>query len=76
MVAEMAYRVNAKFKDGSTNGPMTDIVAEPAPHCGDTISVSRHGHDVAVKVIAVWTPSSKTAGRDGSGLVMVEACEI
>jgi hypothetical protein len=55
---------------------MTDIVAEPAPHCGDTISVSRHGHDVAVKVIAVWTPSSKTAGRDGSGLVMVEACEI
>lgn len=72
----MAYRVNAQFKDGPTDGSLTDVVAAPTPRCGDTISVSRHGHDVPVRVTAVWTPSSRVPGGGKDTLVMVEAREI
>lgn len=72
----MAYRINAQFKDGSTNGPLTDVIAANPPKCGDTISVTRGGNRVPVKVTAVWTPSSRPPNRATDGLVMVEAREI
>jgi hypothetical protein len=72
----MAYRVNTQFKDGSTNGFLLDVVAAPAPQYGDTIFVSRHGQDVPVRVIAVWTPSADSHVRDAGALIMVEAREI
>jgi hypothetical protein len=72
----MAYRVTTQFKDGSTNGFLLDVVAAPAPRYGDTIFVSRHGQDVPVRVIAVWTPSADPHSRDAGALVMVEAREI
>jgi hypothetical protein len=74
----MAYRVNAKFKDGSTNGPLADIVAEQPPHAGDTISVSKQGEPVLVLVTAVWTPWQKSrshAGPVADPLIVVEARE-
>ena len=69
----MAYRVNATFKDGLKDGFLSDVIADPAPHYGDTIFVSRHGRDVSVRVTAVWTPAAKPRG---GALVMVEAQEI
>jgi hypothetical protein len=72
----MAYRVNAVFKDGLTDGFLVDVIAAPAPHYGDTIFVNRRGHDVPVRVTAVWTPAAKPASREKSTLVMVEAQEI
>ena len=72
----MAYRVNTQFKDGSTSGPLTDVIAANPPRCGDTISVTRGGENVPVKVTAVWTPSSRLPNRAADGLVMVEAREI
>lgn len=72
----MAYRVNALFKDGSTNGSPADVIAAAPPHCGETISVVHGGHDVTLKVTAVWTPAAKPPGRPDTGLIMVEAHEI
>jgi hypothetical protein len=72
----MAYRVNVQFKDGSSNSPLADLVAATPPRCGDTITVARHGLPVAVRVTAIWTPSSKLRGPTIDGLVMVEAREI
>jgi hypothetical protein len=43
---------------------------------GETISVNQHGREVFVKVIAVWTPSSKLSKRTSDGMIMVEAREI
>jgi hypothetical protein len=72
----MAYRVNALFKDGTTNGAMTDVIAAQPPRRGETISVSRGERDVPMKVTAVWTPSANGPGKHGEGLVMVEASEV
>jgi hypothetical protein len=72
----MAYRVNAQFKDGSTNGPLADVVAAAPPHPGDIVSVGRHGGQVSLRVTAVWVPSSRPPHRRSDGLVMVEALEI
>jgi hypothetical protein len=72
----MAYRVNTKFKDGIRENFLSDVIAEPSPHYGDTIFVSRHGQDVPVLVTAVWTPSSRPQGSVLGALVMVEAREI
>jgi hypothetical protein len=72
----MAYRVNAQFKDGSTNGSPADVIAAAPPRCGETISVSRGDRDVAMKVTAVWTPSAKMPGKHAEGLIMVEAREV
>lgn len=70
----MAYRVNARFKDGSTNGPLADIVADEPPHYGETISISKHGHVVSVLVTAVWTPCVKSPSGSPP-LIVVEAHE-
>jgi hypothetical protein len=75
-MVKMAYRINAQFTDGFLNGWLSDIVAAPAPRCGETISVSRFGRDVAMCVTAVWTPSKKFRGKDTAVVVMVEACEV
>ena len=72
----MAYRVNAQFKDGSTNGSPADVIAAAPPHCGETISVRSGDRDVTMKVTAVWTPTAKALGRQAEGLIMVEAREI
>jgi len=72
----MAYRVNVQFKDGSTNGLLSDVVAAPPPRRGDTISVAKRGQPVSVRVTAIWTPSAKLPGPKLDGLVMVEAREI
>ena len=72
----MAYRVNAQFKDGSTNGALADVVAATPPRPGDIVSVGRHGEHVPLQVIAVWTPSSRPPFRHTEGLVTVEAREI
>ena len=72
----MAYRVNALFKDGTTNGAMTDVIAAPPPRCGETIRVNRGEREVPMKVTAVWTPSAKLPGKHADGLVMVEASEV
>ena len=72
----MAYRVNAKFTDGFSNGWLSDIVAAQVPRCGETISVNRFGRDVFLCVTAVWTPSAKLASKDLTTVVMVEASEI
>jgi hypothetical protein len=69
----MAYRVNAQFRDGSTNHALADVVGAPLPRPGDTIAIARHGRSVPMRVIATWTPSSKL---QGDGLVMVEVREI
>ena len=69
----MAYRVNAQFKDGSTNSARLEVVDAPLPRPGDTVAVTRQGLPVSMRVIAIWTPSSKLRG---DGLVMVEAREI
>ncbi len=71
----MAYRVNAHFTDGFLNGWLSDIVAAPVPHCGQTISVNRYGRDIAMCVTAVWTPSAR-ASRGEPDIVMVEATEL
>ena len=70
----MAYRIKAKFKDGTTTGAFADIVASPTPRRGDTISVRWHGQDVPVEVTAVWIPASKVA--EVGGVVMIEAREL
>jgi hypothetical protein len=70
----MAYRVNARFKDGSTNGPLADIVAATPPRYGETISVSKQGQAVSVLVTAVWTPSLKSPSGP-EPLIVVEARE-
>lgn len=75
-MVEMAYRINAQFTDGFLNGWLSDIVTAPAPRCGETIPVSRHGRDVALCVTAVWTPSAKLQGKDAAVVVMVEAREV
>jgi len=72
----MAYRINAKFKDGTTSGPVADIVAAEPPHYGDNICISLRGHDVAMLVTAIWTPAVNFANPAGSTLIMVEAREI
>ena len=72
----MAYRVNVQFKDGSTNDPLADVVADMLPRCGDTIVVVRQGRPVPARVIAIWTPSSRLSGPRIDGQVMVEAREI
>ena len=69
----MAYRVNAQFRDGSTNSALADVIDAPPPRRGDTIAVARHGRSVPMRVIATWTPSSKLRS---DGLTMVEAQEI
>jgi hypothetical protein len=72
----MAYRVHAKFKDGSTSGPLADVVADTPPHFGDTISVSKQGHPVPVLVTAIWTPAPKFPRQEAETLIVVEAREI
>lgn len=72
----MAYRINAQFTDGFSSGWLSDIVATPAPHCGETISVSRYGQDVAMCVTAIWAPSPKLQGKDTAVVVIVEAREV
>jgi hypothetical protein len=69
----MPYRLNAQFRDGSTNNPHTNVVETPAPRCGDTIAIARHGQSVPMRVIATWTPSTR---MKSDGLTMVEAREI
>ncbi len=71
----MAYRINTLFKDGSTSGPLVDIVAAPPPRCGDTLCIDRNGGRVSVRVTAVWTPSRPPNPRR-EALIMVEASEI
>lgn len=70
---QMAYRLNAQFKDGSTNSDRVEVVDAPLPRLGDTISIVRHDRPVAMRVTAIWTPSSKL--RNNS-LVTVETSEI
>ena len=72
----MAYRVNAKFRDGTTSGPFADVIAAEPPHHGDTIRINRRGRDVAMIVTAVWTPAVKPAGPAADALIMVEAREV
>jgi hypothetical protein len=69
----MAYRVNARFRDGYQDGWLSDVVAAEVPRCGEVISVNRFGRDVALFVTAIWTPSSK---KGDSPTVMVEAREV
>lgn len=68
----MAYRVNARFKDGSINAQAC-VVDAPLPRRGDTVTIARHGLSVCMRVVAIWTPSTKFRG---DGLRMVEATEI
>ena len=72
----MAYRVNAHFTDGLSNGWLSDVVAAPVPHCGETIHVNRYGREIAMCVTAVWTPSAKTHKGADPAIVMVEAREM
>jgi hypothetical protein len=72
----MAYRVNAQFTDGFLNGWLSDVVAAPAPKCGETISVSRYGRDIPLCVTAVWTPSAQLQKPGAEAVVMVEAREV
>jgi hypothetical protein len=71
----MAYRVNARFKDGIQDGWLSDVVAAEVPRCGEIISVNRFGRDVSLFVTAIWTPSAKLK-RDDSPTIMVEAREV
>jgi hypothetical protein len=71
----MAYRVNARFKDGYQDGWLSDVVAAEVPRCGEMISVNRFGRDVALFVTAIWTPSDKLKESD-SPTIMVEAREV
>lgn len=72
----MAYRINARFTDGFSHGWLSDVVAAPAPRCGEIIAVSRYGREVALYVTAVWTPSVRLQGKDNAAVVMVEAREV
>lgn len=72
----MAYRINAKFKDGTTSGPLTDIVAAEPPHYGDTICINRQGYDVTMLVTAIWTPMVNCTSPAARALIMVEAREV
>ena len=72
----MAYRVNAHFKDGSTNGPLADVVAAAPPPYGGTIVVMKNGCPVPFLVTAIWTPARQSRGPRIEGLVMIEAREI
>ena len=69
----MTYRVNAQFKDGSTNSGFVQIADAPLPHLGDTISIVRHGQPVSMRVTAIWTPSSKLRNNN---MTVVETSEI
>ena len=66
----MTYRVNAQFRDGSTNNAPGDVVDAPVPRLGDTIAIVKDGRSIPMRVIATWTPLR------GDGLLMVEAREI
>ena len=76
----MAYRVNARFKDGYQDGWLSDVVAAEVPRCGEMISVNRFGRDVALFVTAIWTPSAKLPSakvkESDSPTIMVEAREV
>jgi len=72
----MAYRINAKFKDGTTSEPPADIVAADPPHYGDMISINRRGHDVALMVTAIWKPAGNSARTAVGALIVVEAREV
>lgn len=67
----MAYRVNVQFRD--LPGPVADVIDAPLPRRGDTIVIARRGLPVSVRIIAIWTPSTKLRG---DGLVMVEVKEL
>ena len=69
----MAYRVSARFRDGSANMSVAGLADAALPRLGDTISVARHGLVVPMRVIATWRPSSKLPG---DGLLIVEAREL
>ena len=72
----MAYRVNAQFTDNVVDGWLSDVVAAPAPRCGETISICHHGRDVGLYVAAVWRSAPRLQKRDQDGIVMVEAVEV
>lgn len=69
----MTYRVNARFKDGSTNSDFVQVANAPLPRLGDTISIVRRGRPVSMRVTAIWTPSSKLQNHN---ITMVETSEI
>ncbi len=67
----MAYRMNVQFKDGSQ---VAEVMDSALPKRTDAILIPRQrGGQASVRVIAIWTPSSKMRS---DGLVMVEAREV
>ena len=68
----MAYRVNAQFKD-TTTSVHECVLDAPPPRPGDTVVISKQGVSVPMRVIAIWTSSSKLRG---DGPVTVEVREI
>jgi len=66
----MTHRVNAQFKDG---GVMTEVADAMPPRCGDLIILARRDRSVPMRVVAIWTPSSKLRG---DGLLVVEMREV
>lgn len=72
----MAYRIKAMFRDGVATWQLADIVAGPTPRRGDTVHVSRHGHEISLQVTAIHTPTAGI-GENGKETVMtVEAQEL
>lgn len=69
----MAYRLNAQFRDSLTANAPATVVDAPVPRRGETIIIAKNGECVPMRVIAIWTPSSKV---NSDGLTVVEAREI
>ena len=67
----MTYRVNVQLKAGPS--PTTQVVDAALPRQGQTIVVEMRGCQISARVVAIWTPSSKTRT---DGLIVVEAQEI
>jgi len=66
----MMHRVNAQFKDG---GLTTEVIDAVLPRLGEIIVLVRRERSVAMRVVAIWTPSSKVLG---DGLIVVETREV
>jgi len=66
----MAHRVNAQFKDG---GLTTEVIEAVLPRRGEIIVLVRRNRSVPMRVITIWTPSSKLRG---DGLLVVEMREV
>jgi hypothetical protein len=67
----LEYRINGHFADKWAPSQQQDMPAGPVPKWGDTVSLIRGGHSVAMRVTAIWRSTLESGSR-----ITVEAQEV